>query len=46
MKLFYDTCAFCALAIPEDTNHATAKTALEQALVQNPRQFTSSYVLD
>jgi predicted nucleic acid-binding protein len=46
MRLFYDTGAFCALAILEDEHHKSAQTCLELALYSNPIQFTSNYVLD
>jgi predicted nucleic acid-binding protein len=46
MRLFYDTGAFCALAIPEDEHFGSAKKKLALALDSNPLQFTSNYVLD
>lgn len=46
MKIFYDTCAFCALVIPEDNYHRTAIDTLAVALTKSPALFTSNYVLD
>lgn len=46
MKVFIDTGAFCALAIPKDQHNNAAKLLYKQIQKERPALFTSDYVLD
>ena len=46
MKVFIDTGAFCALAIPKDQHNTTAKTIYKQIHNDKATICTSDYVLD
>ena len=46
MKIFIDTCAFAAMAVPEDPLNGRAKAAYRDVMLQTFRQYTSDYVLD
>ena len=45
MKIFVDTCAFCAIAVPGDSHNARAKEIFSQVRDQG-HIFTSNFVLD
>ncbi len=46
MKVFIDTSAFCALAIPKDQNNSNAKAIHTKLQEQKAIIYTSDYVLD
>ncbi|MDP2681798.1 MAG: PIN domain-containing protein [Deltaproteobacteria bacterium] len=46
MKVFIDTSAFCALAIPKDQHNLLAKSIHKQLNEQKTFLYTSDYVLD
>lgn len=46
MKVFVDTSAFCALAIPKDQNNTNAKAFQAKLQEQKAAIYTSDYVLD
>ena len=46
MKVFIDTGAFCALAIPKDQNNSNAKAIHAKLQEQKAIIYTSDYVLD
>lgn len=46
MKVFVDTSAFCALAIPKDKNNSRAKFLHQQIQEKKAILYTSDYVLD
>ncbi len=45
MKIFVDTCAFCAISVPGDSHNARAKEIFFQVKDQG-HVFTSNFVLD
>lgn len=45
MKVFVDTGAFCALAVPTDTWHADALHALNRIRAANALIYTSNFIL-
>lgn len=46
MKVFIDTSAFCALAVPHDQFNHRAKTIHQQILNKKVHAYSSNYVLD
>ena len=46
MKVFIDTSAFCALAVPNDQFNPMAKTIHKQILNKKLHAYSSNYVLD
>ena len=46
MKVFIDTGAFCALAIPKDQFNSPAKTIHKQIFDKKTHIYSSNYVLD
>ncbi len=46
MKVFIDTSAFCAFAIPKDQNNSNAKAIHTKLQEQKAIIYTSDYVLD
>ncbi|MBI5683377.1 MAG: type II toxin-antitoxin system VapC family toxin [Deltaproteobacteria bacterium] len=46
MKVFIDTSAFCALAIPKDQNNSNAKAIHTKLQEQKAIIYTSDYILD
>jgi predicted nucleic acid-binding protein len=46
LKVFIDTSAFCALAIPKDQNNSNAKAIHTKLQEQKAIIYTSDYVLD
>ena len=46
LKVFIDTSAFCALAIPKDQFNSAAKTIHKQILNKKAHIYSSNYVLD
>jgi predicted nucleic acid-binding protein len=46
MKVFIDTSAFCAVAIPRDRYNSAAKVLHKAILKDNALFYTSDYVLD
>lgn len=46
MKVFVDTSAFCALAVPKDRHNAYAKALQAELQEQKAAIYTSDYVLD
>ncbi|ODS34009.1 MAG: Ribonuclease VapC20 [Candidatus Scalindua rubra] len=46
MKVFIDTSAFCALAIPKDRHNIRAKSIYKQLKERRTMFYTSDYILD
>ena len=46
LKVFIDTSAFCALAIPNDQFNSSAKTIHKQILNKKAHIYSSNYILD
>jgi len=46
LKVFIDTSAFCALALPKDQNNSQAKDINLKLQGKRPLLYTSDYVLD